>query len=265
MTLGFVGAGNMAGAIIKGAVGAGILKGEQIHVYDLDTAKLDQLASELGVIKHDSCDALVAGSDMIVMAVKPQILGGVLTEQKMGLAGKAVISIAAGWSVQMLKDALPSDARVLRVMPNTPTLVCAGMSALSKDTSLSADESKAAEALFGALGRVTWVMESQMEAVTGVSGSGPAYAYMFMEAMADGGVLMGLPRQQATEMAAQTLLGAAQMVLETGKHPGELKDMVCSPGGTTIAAVHALEKAGVRGGVIDAVIASARKAQEMKA
>lgn len=149
-------------------------------------------------------------------------------------------------------------------MPNTPAMVGEGMSVLSKAHTLTQDEANLAVKIFSSLGRVVWLDERVMEAVTGVSGSGPAYAYMFIEALADGGVMKGLPRKVAQELAAQTLLGAAKMVLESEKHPGELKDMVCSPGGTTIAAVRALEKGGFRGTIMEAVIAAVDKAEAMK-
>ncbi len=264
MKLGFVGAGNMAGAIIRGAVKSGSFKGADLHVYDLDGVKVDQLAQELGIVKYNTCDALSSDSDMILFGVKPNQLLSVLKDQQNRLADKAVLSIAAGWSAKMLKGALPEGARVLRVMPNTPAMVGEGMTALSRETGFTEEERAQAEALFGSIGRTYWVDERQMEAVIGVSGSGPAYAYMFIEAMADGGVALGLTRQQALTMAAQTLLGASKMALDSGYHPGELKDMVCSPGGTTIAAVRSLEQHGFRGAVIDAVVASAERALEMQ-
>lgn len=264
MTIGFIGAGNMASAIIKGAIVGGVLQGNQALAYDLDGDKLAALNASHGVAAAGGIAELVGGSDMLVLAVKPQHLGALLAEHKALFDGKAVISIAAGWSVAMLRAALPQGARVLRVMPNTPALVGEGMSALSLTTGFTDAEKQAAHALFCALGRAVWVDEGHMEAVIGVSGSGPAYAYLFIEALADAGVHMGLPRQQSTEMAAQTLLGAAKMALMSGEHPGALKDMVCSPGGTTIAAVRSLEQHGFRAAVIDAAIASHDRAVEMQ-
>jgi pyrroline-5-carboxylate reductase len=200
---------------------------------------------------------------VLILAVKPNILEKVVKEAGEALCGKAVISIAAGWTSKMLQDLMPA-CRILRVMPNTPALVGEGMTAMSKAHTLTAEESLLAERIFSSFGRAVWVEEYMMEAVIGVSGSGPAYAFMFIEAMADGGVLKGLPRKTAQEIAAQTLLGAAKMVLESGMHPAELKDMVCSPGGTTIEAVRRLEEKGMRSAVMEAVAASADKAESMK-
>lgn len=262
--LGFIGAGNMAGAIIEGALRAQVLRPDEIHVYEVNTARAEALRARLGIVIHDSCAQLVAACDAILIAVKPHIVSGVLEQAREALQGKALISIAAGWSSDMLAGALDGSTRFLRVMPNTPALVGAGMTALSRKHTLTPQEATFAEQLFGALGRVAWVEEHQMEAVTGVSGSGPAYAYLFIEAMADGGVACGLPRPLAYEMAAQTLLGASQMVLASESCPGALKDAVCSPGGTTIAAVRVLERAGFRSAAMEAVIAAAEKASSMK-
>ena len=172
------------------------------------------------------------------------------------LKGKALISIAAGWRVEMLKKAVGDGVRLLRAMPNTPLLVGDGMTAFSREHTLTESEAAFAEGLFRALGRQLWVEEYQMDAVTALSGSSPAFVYIFTEAMADAGVACGLSRVQAVEMAAQTLLGSAKMVLETGMHPGALKDMVCSPAGTTIAGVRALEAHNFRSVVMEAVIAA---------
>lgn len=262
--LGFIGAGNMAGALLHGAVQRNVLPAKEIHIFDVDKRKMNALQNELGVQTHESCAEMIALCDIVLMAIKPNVVGKVLQENREVLKGKALISIAAGWSVDMLRRALSAQTRILRVMPNTPALVGEGMAALSKAHSLTEEEAAFAQRLFSALGRVVWVEEYQMEAVTGMSGSGPAYAYLFIEAMADGGVACGLPRAQAIEMAAQTLLGSARMVLESGQHPGALKDMVCSPGGTTITAVRTLESSGFRGAVLDAVIAACEKAMELK-
>ncbi len=263
MKLGFVGAGNMASAIIKGVVNTGAMPASDLNVYDINTAKVRQMADQMGIHRFDSCDAMIAASDMVLMAVKPHQLKAVIAQNAEHLSGKAVISIAAGWSMDMLTQAVPKDVRVLRVMPNTPALVGEGMTVMSRDTTFGEAERDRAEQIFRALGRVLWVDEHQMEAVTGLSGSGPAYGYIFIEAMADGGVSQGLTRPQALEMAAQTLLGAAKMVLESNLHPGELKDMVCSPSGTTIAAVRELERNSFRSVVIEAVIAASQRAGEM--
>ena len=260
--IGFIGTGNMAVPIIRGALKSGIFSAEEI-VLDKNRSRAEALHEELGVKLCNGLGELVAASDILVLAVKPNMVRKVLKEAGPALAGKAIFSVAAGWTTEMLLDAVPG-ARVLRTMPNTPAMVGEGKSALSKAHTLTASEAAIAESLFSSFGRAVWVEEYMMEAVIGVSGSGPAYAFMFIEAMADGGVMKGLPRKAAQELAAQTLLGAAKMVLESGMHPGELKDMVCSPGGTTIAAVHALEADGFRASVMDAVAASADKAEAMK-
>ena len=260
--VGFIGTGNMAIPIIEGAIRAGVLRADEI-VLDRNRSRAAELHERLGVSLCENMAAMLGACETLILAVKPNVVGKVLKEAGDLLNGKAIISIAAGWTTEMLKAAAPG-ARVLRVMPNTPALVGEGMSAMSKAHTLTQEEANFAEKLFAAFGRAVWVEEYMMEAVIGVSGSGPAYAFMFIEAMADGGVLKGLPRKTAQELAAQTLLGAAKMVLETGMHPGELKDMVCSPGGTTIEAVHALEKNGFRNAVMDAVSAAVDKAEAMK-
>lgn len=263
MKLGFIGAGNMAGALIRGTVQNGVLPPEQVFVYDIDSRKSGDIQKQLKVHSCESIEALISACDMLLLAVKPNVVSGILDAQRSALAGKALISIAAGWTVDMLRERLDDTTRLLRVMPNTPALCGNGMAAFSLSHSLSIEESAFAEKLFRALGRQAWVPDDQMDAVTGLSGSSPAYAYLFIEALADGGVYCGLTRPQALEMAAQTLKGAAEMVLETGLHPGALKDMVCSPHGTTIAGVHALEEKGFRGAVMDAVIAGFEKSREM--
>ncbi len=260
--IGFIGTGNMAVPIIEGALKAGVLKPQEI-LLDRNRSRAQALHEKLGVSLCSGLNEMIADCDMLVMAVKPNIIPKVLKEAGDGLRGKAVISIAAGWTADMLKNAI-QGSRILRVMPNTPALVGEGMTAMSKAHTLTAEEAELAERIFASFGRAVWVEEYMMEAVIGVSGSGPAYAFMFIEAMADGGVMKGLPRKAAQELAAQTLLGAAKMVLESGMHPGELKDMVCSPGGTTIEAVRALEARGFRGAVMEAVAASADKAEAMK-
>ncbi len=263
MNIGFIGAGNMAGALIQGIIKGEILSGANVHVYDTNRARLDQLVSAFDVRAHGTCADMIASAGIIVLAVKPNVVAKVLEEEKSALKDKALISIAAGWTSRMLSNALDPATRVLRVMPNTPALVTCGMTAFSSSHTLTDWEKAFAERVFESLGKLIWVREDQMEAVIGVSGSGPAYAYLFIEALADAGVYMGLARDQAMVMAAQTLKGAGEMVLESGSHPGLLKDAVCSPGGTTIAAVKVLEEKGLRAAVIDAAVAAYDKAVQM--
>lgn len=264
MTIGFIGAGNMAGAIINGILTKNVLSAGQLMVNDISLDRLKTLHEELGVVVSVDAHELVDRCDIVFLSVKPHVVMSILAEQRENLRDKAVICIAAGWNGAMLTAQLHAETRSLCVMPNTPALVGEGVTALSMTHTLNEEEKMLAEQIFGALGRYFWIEDRLLDASVGVHGSGPAYAYLFIEAMADGGVALGLPRKQAIEMAAQTLLGAAKMVLETGMHPGELKDMVTSPGGTTIAAVRSLENDGFRGAVMNAVIASAEKAASLK-
>lgn len=261
--LGFIGCGAMGGAICRGICKSGMLKPTEVCVYDPAQYKTEILKNDLNVHIYDDCAEMIAKCDMLILAVKPNIVPYVLQNYREDLAGRAVLSIAAGWSTQQLRDGLDRSTRVLCVMPNTAAMIGEAMTAFSRETTFAAAERTRAEMLFNAVGKVAWVDEKQLSGVIGVSGSGPAYAYMFLQALADGGVEAGLTRVQATEMAAQMMVGAAKMVLESGIHPEALKDMVCSPGGTTIAAVHALENGGFRGAVMDAVQAAAKKAGEL--
>ncbi|MEG2860016.1 MAG: pyrroline-5-carboxylate reductase [Clostridia bacterium] len=263
MNLGFIGAGNMAGALVTGTVKGAVLPAEQVHVYDINAEKTREMQARLGVTPACDCEKMIKDCDMVVLAVKPNVAGKVLAQYRRALSGKALISIAAGWTSEMLAKALDPTTRILRVMPNTPALCGVGMTAFSLAHTLTEDEKSFAESMFRSLGLLEWVHEYQMEAVIGVSGSGPAYAYLFIEALADAGVLLGLTRAQSLEMAAQTLKGSAEMVLTTGRHPGALKDDVCSPGGTTIVAVRTLEEKGLRAAVIGAAVAAAEKAEGM--
>ena len=260
--LGFIGAGNMANAFIRGILSQGIIQPENIYVYDIDTDKLNKLCNQLGIQKaKDNCH-LVSGSDIVILAVKPNIYSMVFEDIKDVLSqDKILLSIAAGITVDYIKERIDNKCKVIRTMPNAPALVGAGVIALSTYHDLTYDELENIKVILSSLGTVLEVPEQLMNAVTALSGSGPAYVSMFIEAMADGGVLAGLPRHQAYLMAAQTVLGTAQLLLEWGQHPGELKDAVCTPAGTTIEAVRELEINGFRGAVIEAVNKSAKKAE----
>lgn len=260
-SLGFIGAGNMAAAIIKGAIEKNVIRPEDIHVYDIDSNKCDTLKSNLRIKIYESVKALCEGSDIILLAVKPNVLSSVLTEIKE--INKPVVSIAAGWSADMIKGVIGHNRKVLRLMPNTPLMAGEGMSVFETPSNFDDDHREFIENIFSALGKVEHAPLKLMDAVTAVSGSGPAYVYMFIEALADGGVLCGLPRDKAMTLAAQTVLGAAKTVIETGIHPGALKDAVCSPGGTTIEAVKVLETNGMRGAVINAVEQCAKKSKAL--
>ncbi len=251
MKLSFIGAGNMAGAIMGGLLD-GFCKPQDITIYDVSEKAVERW-SKKGVQVTKSVKEAVEQSDVTILAVKPNVLMQVLQEvmQADGLEQKLLLSIAAGISRQKIADKLQDRCHTLRIMPNTPAMVGEGMSVIF-DNGYQEDVA-VAQRIMEQVGKTLVMQETYVDAVTAVSGSGPAYFYMALEAMADGGVLCGLPRQTSYILAAQTMLGAAKMLLETGKHPGELKDQVCSPGGTTIEAVAALEELGLRQAMIEAV------------
>jgi pyrroline-5-carboxylate reductase len=221
------------------------------------------MVDRIGGNVFDENRALAARSDVVVLAVKPHVVPAVAEEIADALTpDHLLVSLAAGVGLEALKSSLKTD-RVIRVMPNTPAMVGAGAAAYCAASGATDDDAALVEELLGAVGKCVRVREEHMDAVTGLSGSGPAYVYVAIEALSDGAVKMGLPRQQATRLAAQTVLGAARMVLETGKHPGELKDAVTTPGGTTIAGLHALERAGVRRAFMDAVEAATQRSDQL--
>ena len=259
--LGFIGVGNMGGAIIRGLLAGSFVDRENLAYYDPNPARQAQM-DELGVAAAlDSSE--VMRSPVVVLAVKPQVLAPVLAGVKeFARPGHLIISIAAGVPLELLEEACP-ESRVIRVMPNTPTLVGAGMAALAPGRGVTPEDLALALELFQAVGEAVVVEEKLMDAVTGLSGSGPAFVAVFIEALADGGVKMGLPRPLALTLATQTVLGTARLCQEEQMHPAVLKDMVTSPGGTTIAGIQALESKGFRGAVMDAVTAAATRSQEL--
>ncbi len=261
LSLGFIGAGNMASAIIKGAVDKNIIDAKNIYVYDVDEAKTEELKETVGISCSQSISDLAKQCDILFIAVKPNVMMGVLGEIQS--VKKPIVSIAAGWSAKMIQGIIGADKKVLRLMPNTPLMAGEGMSVFEEPSNFSEDHKAFVEQIFAAMGKIEYAPSKQMDAVTAISGSGPAYVYMFIEALSDAGVLCGLPRDKALKLAAQTVLGAAKTVLDTEKHPGELKDAVCSPGGTTIEAVRSLETSGFRGAVITAVEQCAKKSKAL--
>jgi len=263
LRFGVIGAGNMGEAIIRGFLKNASAESVELSIFDANKAKAKSLAQELKLNSADSLEALIDQSDVLLVAIKPNVCTHVFSEQFDRLSDKAVISIAAGWGGEKLKKALPASARILRVMPNTPAMIGEGMIVFEAGDTLTENEKAFAETLFSSVGEVVTVEPKLMDAVTAVSGSGPAYVYLFIEALADGGVKAGLPRDLALKLAAQTVKGSAMMVSQTGVHPGELKDRVCSPGGTTIEAVAVLEQKGLRGTVIAAVDACREKSEKM--
>ncbi|CAM9342325.1 unnamed protein product [Ectocarpus sp. 13 AM-2016] len=266
--LGFIGAGMMSSAMINGIIAAKVTEPGNIIASDLYQPSLDRLSAS-GVRTSTTNKEVVTGADVIVLAVKPDVIPAVLTEIEQFLTDDSlVVSIAAGVPLSALENLVPGK-RVIRVMPNTPCLVSESAAAFSLGSHAKDEDRELVQSLLSAVGFACEVKESQLDAVTGVSGSGPAYIFVLIEALADGGVRMGLPRATALKLAAQTVKGAATMVLETGTHPGEhglrvLKDNVCSPGGTTICAVEALEKNGFRAAAISAVVAATNKSLEMR-
>ena len=262
MKIGFIGAGNMGGAIIGGIIKNGISK--DILVSDKNKEASDALCKKFGIkAAADNIDA-AKNSDILFLAVKPNVIDIVISEIKDFVSEDVlIISIVAGKSIEYIEKAFEKKIKLIRVMPNTPALVGEGMSALCKNKNVKKEDMEKALDIFSGLGEAEEVTENIMDAVTAVSGSSPAYIFMMIEAMADGAVAGGMPRSQAYKFAAQATLGSAKMVLETGKHPGELKDMVCSPAGTTIEAVKVLEEKGLRCAVIDAMKACMDKSKKL--
>jgi pyrroline-5-carboxylate reductase len=261
--LGFIGAGAMGGALLRGLLTAGRIKAEELVFCDPDP-KRQQEMEKLGV-EAALDNAEVLHSPVVVLAVKPQILKNVLDEIRDFIRPwHLVISIAAGVPLAVLEEALP-DGRVIRAMPNAPLMVQAGMTALAPGSRATPEDLDLALDLFRAVGRAEVVQESLMDAVTALSGSGPAFVAVFLEALADGAVKMGLPRIQAMEFAAQTVLGTALLLLEKNIHPGLLKDLVTSPGGTTIHGLHALEQGAFRAAVISAIESATWRSQDLAA
>lgn len=260
--LGFIGAGAMAEAIINGVLQNGLYSAEEIIASDVNEERLAQIKNKLKINITSANEQVITNCNILILAVKPHQIKGVLESFTRSNNDQIVISIAAGISTQFIENILGQQA-VIRVMPNTPALVGAGMSALCKGNYAGVDDLQKAEAIFKAIGETVVIEENLIDGVTGVSGSGPAYVYQFIEALADGGVQVGLPRKTAYALAAQTVIGAGLMVLNTGLHPGELKDMVTSPGGTTIRAINVLEKAGFRAAVMDAVEAAYLTAKKL--
>jgi pyrroline-5-carboxylate reductase len=263
---GFLGAGKMATALVRGMIRAGTAEPGSIAASDpIEAARLS-LAAETGVSVTGDNLKVVAGSDVLVLAVKPQSMAAVLEQVREVITpDHLVVSIAAGVSMATLAAGLGAERRIARVMPNTPALVGEGASGYSLGPHARPSDEEVVRSCVTAVGRAYHVPESLLDAVTGLSGSGPAFVYLMIEALSDGGVRVGLPRDVATALAAQTVLGAARMVLETGEHPGVLKDQVTSPGGTTIAGLHALERGGLRAALIDAVEAATKRSAELAA
>lgn len=263
-TVGFLGAGQMATALAKGFLAAQQVTAERLVACDVLPAAANRFHEQTGGRAAKSTSDVLASADVVFLAVKPQHMSGLLAEAARSVQEQHLfISIAAGVPLATLEAGLGPKSRVVRVMPNTPSLIGRGASAFALGTRATPADGKLVEQLLSTVGIALAVSEPLLNAVTGLSGSGPAYVYLMIEALSDGGVRMGLPRDVASQLAAQTVLGAAEMVLRTGQHPGALKDAVASPGGTTIAGLHALEQHGVRGALMDAVQAATERSREL--
>jgi pyrroline-5-carboxylate reductase len=263
--IGFIGCGKMGSALIDGLIASGTCGGENIVATDISREMIEKVAAASGFRALESGVEVADSSEIIVLCVKPNDAAGALENVRPHLAGKLVISIAAGVKIAALQKAAGPDAHLARVMPNTPALIHRGAACYSIGENATPEDAAAVERIFRAVGRVFPVKEDLLDVVTGLSGSGPAYVYVVIEAMADAGVLMGLPRDLALQLSAQTVAGAAEMVLRTGHHPAQLKDMVTSPGGTTIAGLETLEQAGVRSAFLKAVRAATERSRELGA
>ena len=253
----------MAEAIAGGLLAGRVCRAEAMWATDPIAARRDRLKSEFGIRVGEDNRAAVAWAEVVVLAVKPQTLSDVLREIGSGLDGKLTVSIVAGVTIRAIAEQSGGGKGIVRAMPNQPVLVREGMTALAVGPGVSDDKIQIVRTIFESVGRVVLIEERLMDAVTGLSGSGPAYVFQAIEALADGGVKMGLPRQTAELLAVQTVLGAARLVLESGEHPAKLKDRVASPGGTTIAGLHQLEQGGFRATLMAAVEAATTRSQEL--
>ena len=264
MKLGFIGCGNMATAIIGGILQKGVLAPGEIIASALHQETLSRVSKTYGI--HTTTDNReAAAADIVILAVKPHFYEHVISEIRDVVSdSQIIVSIAPGKSIETISGWFRKTVKLVRTMPNTPALVCEGMTAVCASETVTEEELREVLTLFEACGKAEVMPERLVDAVVSVSGSSPAYVFLFIEALADGAVRDGIPRSQAYRLAAQAVLGSAKMVLETGRHPGELKDMVCSPAGTTIEAVAALEKEGFRNAVLSAMEACTEKTKRMK-
>ena len=262
--LAIIGSGAMGTAFAGGVISAGIFSPENVVMADIDDAKLQGVASNLHVATTSDNSAAAREASVVLIAVKPPIVRSVIRDISEVLTGhQLVISIAAGVKLDTIESELPTGTAVIRAMPNTPCLIGAGAIGFSRGKSATDEHVATAKRIFDAVGISFEVSESLLNAVTGLSGSGPAYIYMLIEALSDGGVLVGLPREIATQLASQTVMGAARMVIDLKEHPARLKDQVASPGGTTMAGIDALERAGFRSAIIEAIKAATQRAEEL--
>lgn len=263
MKIGFIGCGKMGSALIQGVLDAKVCQPDQVTVHDRLAEPAELLGTESGIRVAAGNKEVAEASDVIVLCVKPDDAARALSEAGKALEGKLLISILAGTTISTLQEACGKKCRVARVMPNTAVLVQKGASAYATGDGVTDQDVALIEKIFTSVGRAFHVKEPLLDAVTGLSGSGPAYVYLFIEALSDGGVQNGLPRDLATKLAVQTVAGAAEMVSQTMMHPAVLREMVTSPGGTTVAGLAELEKAGLRSAVMGAVRAATERSREL--
>lgn len=262
LNIGVIGVGNMGYSIIKGIVSTG--NGDNITVIDIDQEKVNNIAKEFNVFPTADKRELMKKSDIIILAIKPFYMVGLLEDIKEYIEDRHIlVSIAAGVSIKDISSIVGYDKKIVRLMPNTPAQIQEGMTAMSFNENIEEADKRSIQYILDSIGKSTEIKEDLMHAYTGISGSLPAYVYMFIEAVADGGVLEGIPRDKCYEIIAQTVKGSAEMVLQTKKHPAQLKDEVCSPAGTTIEAVKILEEKGFRSALIEAVQACSEKSKIM--
>lgn len=264
MKLGFIGCGNMAGAMLSGIIENKVYAPDEIIGADVYAPSRDKVKTAYGIVVTESNKEVVKRADIVVLSVKPQFCEAVMNEIRDEVRkDQLFITIIPGKTLAWLKEQFGREVKIIRTMPNTPAMVKEGMTAACCNTYVTEEEMELAKNILAGFGKVEIVQEALMDVVVGVSGSSPAYVFMFIESLADAAVSGGMPRAQAYRFAAQAVLGSAKLVLETGKHPGELKDMVCSPGGTTIGAVRVLEEKGFRSAVFEAVVEAARIAGQL--
>ena len=262
--LALIGAGKLGEGLLSGMLGSQLVPVSHVEATVAHQPRADYLAEKYGVKAHTNNRKAVAGADLVLIGLKPQQVKGFLHEVKKGLRKDAlIISAAASVTTALIERELGHSARVVRAMPNTPCLIRHGMTALAAGKHASADDLKIAQEIFGSMGRTVVVDEKHMDAITGLSASGPAYVYLIIESLAEGGVKLGLPRELSTELSAQTLLGASALVLQTGEHPAKLKDMVTTPAGCTIDGLIELEEGGLRVTLIKAVVRAAERARQL--
>ena len=263
-TIGFIGCGNMAKAIMGGILQSGLVDERSVRASARTEDTIERVEAQFGVKTTKDNQSVAAFSDIVFLAVKPDQYLELIEEIRDVLKKDAIIiTIAAGITIEWMEEQISPAAKIVRTMPNTPSLVGEGMTAYCVNGNVADKDLEAVQAILESFGKAEKVDESMMDAIPAVSGSSPAYVFMFIEALADGAVLQGIPRSLAYQLASQAVLGAAKMVLETGTHPGELKDAVCSPGGATIEAVAELEKHGFKGAVLSAMEACGRKSKSL--